>query len=115
MPGKKLLLLPLTFTALLAALAFSTPVRSNPRLLWAFVGVALILVAWNALLASMLREGRKLAVEVVLKKQHYMQALGQGIILLYWGWHWPKVYEFAPFIVAQLLFAYAFDILFCWS
>jgi NQR2, RnfD, RnfE family len=32
-------------------------------------------------------------------------------VLLYWGWYWPPVYAFAPFILAQLLFAYAFDML----
>jgi hypothetical protein len=36
-------------------------------------------------------------------------------VLLYWGWYWPPVYAFAPFILAQLLFAYAFDMLLGWS
>jgi hypothetical protein len=34
---------------------------------------------------------------------------------LYWGWYWRPVYVFAPFILAQLLFAYAFDMLLSWS
>jgi hypothetical protein len=54
-------------------------------------------------------------VEVVLKKQHYLQACAQGSVLLYWGWYWHPVYSFAPFILAQLLFAYAFDMLLSWS
>jgi hypothetical protein len=54
-------------------------------------------------------------VEVVLKKQHYLQACAQGSVLLYWGWYWPPVYAFAPFIAAQLVFAYAFDMLLVWS
>jgi hypothetical protein len=54
-------------------------------------------------------------VEVVLKKQHYLQACAQGSVLLYWGWYWHPVYAFTPFILAQLLFAYAFDMLLSWS
>ena len=52
---------------------------------------------------------------MVLRKQHYLQACAQGSVLLYWGWYWPPVYAFAPFILAQLFFAYAFDMLLGWS
>jgi hypothetical protein len=54
------------------------------------------------------------AFEVVLKKQHYVQALAQGSVLMYWGWHWSPVYESLHLILAQLLFAYAFDMLLSW-
>jgi hypothetical protein len=56
-----------------------------------------------------------LTTEVVLRKQHYLQACAQGSVLLYWGWHWRPVYEAAHLIAAQLLFAYAFDMLLAWS
>jgi hypothetical protein len=36
-------------------------------------------------------------------------------VLLYWGWYWRPVYDAAPLIAAQLLFAYAFDMLLNWS
>ncbi|MEO8098294.1 MAG: hypothetical protein ABI811_11385 [Acidobacteriota bacterium] len=36
-------------------------------------------------------------------------------MLLYWGWYWPPVYPWLLFILAQLLFAYAFDLLLSWS
>ena len=49
------------------------------------------------------------------EKQHYLQACAQGSVLLYWGWYWPQVYASAYLIVAQLVFAYAFDMLLCWS
>src|SRR5215475_7222419 len=62
-----------------------------------------------------LPSGRKLQIEVALKKQHYLQACAQGSVLLYWGWYWRPVYDFIPFILAQLLFAYVFDILLSWS
>jgi len=44
-----------------------------------------------------------------------MQACVQISLLLYWGWNWPPVYAWLPFILAQLLFAYAFDLLLSWS
>src|SRR5262245_49121167 len=115
MHGKKSLVLPLTFTFGLAALGLLAPIRENPRVLWAFLGVSLALCALSAVLAGTLRAGRKLTVEVVLRKQHYMQACVQSSVLLYWGWYWPQVYESAHFILAQLIFAYAFDMLLCWS
>jgi hypothetical protein len=84
--------------------------------LWAFLGAVSLLLAWNGvLLFQVHRAGRKLALEVLLKKQHYLQACAQGSVLLYWGWYWPPVYAFAPLILAQLVFAYAFDMLLGWS
>ena len=115
MPGKKMLLLPLGFTLALAGLALLAPVRENPSLLWAILGAAAALAAWTAALAYAQHRGRELLLEVVPKKQHYVQACAQTAVFLYWGWYWSPVYEFAYLIVAQLLFAYAFDILLCWS
>ena len=62
-----------------------------------------------------MRSGRTLALEIVLRKQHYLQACAQGSVLLYWGWYWRQVYDSAHLIAAQLLFAYAFDMLLGWS
>jgi hypothetical protein len=114
--GTRALLLPLAFTFALAALAIIAPLRQNPKVLAAFLGAAAALCAWNAaLLVWARRSGRTLTLEVVLRKQHYLQACAQGSVLLYWGWYWPPVYAFAPFILAQLIFAYAFDMLLGWS
>ena len=112
----KLLALPLAFASALAGLAMFAPVQRNPRLFFAFVGAAITLAVWNALLFVWVnRKGRTLGIEVVLKKQHYLQACGQGVILVYWGWYWPTVYESFHLILAQLIFAYAFDMLLSWS
>jgi hypothetical protein len=82
----------------------------------AFVGAAVALLVWSALIAVIsARNGRTLGIEVVLKKQHYIQACSQGAVLLYWGWYWSPVYESFHLIVAQLLFAYALDMLLSWS
>jgi hypothetical protein len=110
------LLLPLGFSLALAGLALLAPVRHNHRLLWAFLGAAGALCAWNAaLFVAARRAGRNLVIDVNLKKQHYVQACAQLAVLLYWGWYWREVYSDAYLILAQLLFAYAFDALLCWS
>jgi hypothetical protein len=114
--GKRSLLLPLAFTFGLACLALLPPVRQSPRLLITFLGAAAALCAWNAILFVWTRRsGRTLTFDVVLRKQHYLQACAQASVLLYWGWYWPQVYASAYLIVAQLLFAYAFDVLLGWS
>ena len=108
--------LPLAFALGLAGLAFLSPVRESPRAFAAFLGAAALLCVWNAaLLMRARREGRALTLAALARKQHYVQACAQGAVLLYWGWYWPPVYAFAPFILGQLLFAYAFDMLLGWS
>jgi hypothetical protein len=115
-PDEKNLLLPLAFTIGLTGLALLPPVRQNPGLLTTFLGAAAALCAWNAILFVWARRsGRMLTLDVVLRKQHYLQACAQGSVLLYWGWYWPQVYASAYLIVAQLVFAYAFDMLLGWS
>ncbi len=49
------------------------------------------------------------------RAQHYVQSLCQLSVYAYWGWYWPPVYDFAPLLLGQLLFAYAFDMLLSWS
>ena len=110
------LALPLGVSLLLVAFGLLPSARENSRLLWAFVGAGGALLAWTAFLTAVaLRGGRTLALEVVLRKQHYLQALAQGSVLLYWGWYWRQVYDSADLIAAQLVFAYAFDMLLGWS
>jgi hypothetical protein len=114
-PGSALVL-PLLFTAVLMAGAGYAPVHQSPRLLWSFLGTGAVLLAWNGvLLVSALRQRHRFKLEIVLRKQHYVQACAHASILLYWGWYWRTVYESAFLIVAQLLFAYAFDLLLTWS
>ena len=57
---------------------------------------------------------RPLTLRAGLRPQHYVQACAHTAILLYWGWYWRPVYDAAPLIAAQILFAYAFDILLTW-
>ena len=74
------------------------------------------LAAWHlALTRRAGASGRRLTIEVMLRQQHYLQACAQASVLLYWGWYWPPVYDQAPLVAAQLLFAYAFHMLLTWS
>ena len=104
------------FGALLAALGLLPTVTSTPHLLWSFWGAVAFVGAWNALLLiRTISHERALSVDVVLRKQHYVQACAQASILLYWGWYWREVYDSVHLIAAQLLFAYAFDMLLAFS
>ena len=110
------LLLPPLFIGGLVAFALYPPVRQNPRLLWSVVGAGAALFAWNVVLfVSALRSHRVLHLEIVLRAQHYVQACAHTSIFLYWGWYWRPVYESVHLIIAQLFFAYAFDMLLGWS
>ena len=108
--------LPLGLTLVLLGLGLLESVGQNPRLWWSFVGAGITLLTWIAVLfGSALRTGGTLTLEIVLRKQHYVQACAQGSVLLYWGWYWVEVYDAAHLIAAQLVFAYAFDMLLAWS
>ncbi|HET9271890.1 MAG TPA: hypothetical protein VFO31_27115 [Vicinamibacterales bacterium] len=89
--------------------------QERPVVRASIFAAALILLAWSALLFGVLRRGQKVAFEIVLLRQHYLQACLQGSLILYWGYYWREVYHAAPLIVAQLLFAYAFDSLLSWT
>jgi hypothetical protein len=79
------------------------------------VFAALFLLAWSGVLFGLLRRGQKVALEIVPRRQHYLQACQQGAVLLYWGYYWREVYHAWPLIAAQLLFAYGFDSLLSWT
>ena len=106
----------LAFVLGLAALALVPRVHYNPALFRTFLGAASALGAWNVvLLAAAWRGGRRRTIEIAPRAQHYVQACAQAAVLLYWGWHWPPVYESAALIAGQVAFAYAFDLLLGWS
>lgn len=79
------------------------------------VGAALVLLGWSALLFGVIRRGEHVAFEVALRPQHYLQACLQGSLIVYWGFYWREVYNAAPLVLAQLLFAYGFDSLLSWT
>ena len=91
-------------------------VRDQLRLQMATLGAYGALGAWGAvLLVLALRRQRTFTLDIVLRKQHYVQACAQLSVYVYWGWYWREVYDSAHLIAAQLAFAYAFDMLLTWS
>jgi len=91
-------------------------VAANDRLAWSFRG------AGAALLAGLLvvhwvtwARGGACALEFRPRKQHYIQALVQTSVFIYWGYFWPPVYDYGWLLFGQLLFAYAADMLITWS
>lgn len=107
---------PLALTAALLAMTLLPRIQASQLLVWSFWSAAAVLLVWQAVLAvNALKEGAPALVMARPKPQHYIQSLCQFAIYVYWGWFWPPVYEFAPLLVGQLFFAYAFDILLTWS
>ena len=109
---ESLTLLPLIFIGGLALLWFFPQVTANTTLQLTFVSTIVILSGWHGILIA-----RKfpLSVAISVRPQHYVQACAQGSVLLYWGWYWREVYDSAYLLLAQILFAYAFDFLLSWS
>ena len=109
-------LVPLVLTLVLALMSFLPRVSGNPILIRSFWGAAAVLLVWLVVLFLRVRgasEGRSFST--VLRPQHYIQALIHVSVFTYWGFHWRPVYEFAWLLVAQLMFAYAFDMLLAWT
>jgi hypothetical protein len=110
------LALPFGFIGLLAAFAALPEVRSNTALFWSFGGAASVLLAWwCGLFAVSAHRHRRLAVAWVLRRPHWVQPLVQLSLYVYWGLSFPLVAASAYLIAAQLVFAYAFDMLLSWS
>ena len=110
----RLLLMPLALIVALASFGFLPQIRSNPLLLAAFESTSGVLLIWWAILAIRSR-GRSLKTEIVLRPEHYMQTVAQLSIYVYWSVYWDPIREAAPLIAAQVVFAYAFDMLLTWS
>ena len=91
------------FVAGLLVLSQLPLLQQRPTVRASIVAAALFLLAWSGLLFGVLRRGQKVALEIVLRRQHYLQACLQGTLILYWGYYWREVYHAAPLIAAQLL------------
>ena len=107
---------PAFLTACLFALSFVPRVQSNDVLVQAFWGATAALIAWQIWqVVQMQRQQRAFGFFVLLRPQHYVQAMVQSSVYLYWGYYWQPVYEHFWLIIAQILFAYTFDMLLSWS
>jgi hypothetical protein len=106
-------LVPATVTAL-AAFLFLPRIQSSTALVWSFAAAIGVLLAWLVVLGRH-AGARSFRIEVSLRPQHYVQALAPTAILVYWGIYWPPMRDAAALIAAQVVFAYAFDMLLAWS
>ena len=100
----------------LLALSLTPRAQATSTLTWSFWAAAGLLLLWQAALFLRLKaagEGRSFTT--VLRPQHYIQAMVQTAVFVYWGWYWRPVYDMALLIGAQLVFAYAFDMLLAWT
>jgi len=103
------------FVAGLLILSQLPVLQARPMVRTSIIAAALFLLAWSGLLFGVLRRAQTVTLEIVMRRQHYLQACLQGSLILYWGYYWREVYHAAPLIAAQLLFGYAFDSLLSWT
>ena len=109
-------LLPVGFAAALLGILAFPRIGQDPNLVRSFVGAAGVLVLWaSVLFVTAVRAGRELSIQSAVRKPHYVQMFAQGTVLVYWGWHVRMVQEWAPLILAQILFAFGVDALLQWS
>lgn len=110
------LLFPLLLAAALLTLSLSPRIQQNAVLTGTFWAVALFILAWlGVLFAQLRRRGETRSFEIDVRSQHYIQAMVQGSLYLYWGYFWRPVYEHLWLLAGQILFAYSFGILLAWS
>ncbi len=117
-PKRRILWLPLALTVGLAMLSFVPRVRDSAIVFRSFWAAAAVLVVWQAWLFLRARgEGASAGpfFRIELRPQHYVQAAVQFSVYAYWGYYWRPVYDYAWLLIAQLAFAYAFDMLLAWS
>ena len=108
--------LPVYLSLSLALFGLLPQQNANPGLRWSFLGVALCMLVWQLALKRMASvTGRTTEIRVRLAPSHYVQAVLHLCIYAYWGWHWRVVYDQALLILGQLVFAYLFDMLLCWT
>lgn len=116
MPVNRGLWIPVALGVSLLVLATLPVYRTAPAMTAGVVGAGALLLVWSAILFTRARAaGRHLALDVAIKKQHWVQACTQIAIYLYWGWYVRTVYAFFPLIFVELLFAYGVAALLNWS
>jgi hypothetical protein len=111
------LLLPAALAIVLAAMSLVPRIDDVAILAGSFRIAAIGLLLWSGVLFWRYSRagGHSIpSIDVVLRKQHYIQAGVQFSVYAYWGYYWRPVYDHAWLIGGQLVFAYAFDMLLTW-
>lgn len=108
--------IPLVAVLGLGGLVFLPRVSANSALAASFLAAAGGLAIWGSVLfVRMLGKRQAPGVDLVIQRQHWIQALVLLAVYLYWGWYWRPVYDYASLLAGQVLFAYGFEALLSWS
>jgi len=100
----------------LFAVSLVPRISQNPILSRSVWSAAAVIAVWQILLYFQVnRTAAKKTLTVEFRSQHYIQAAVQAMVFAYWGYYWRPVYDHTWLLLAQLLFAYAFDMLLSWS
>ena len=114
--GERILALPALMAGGLLLLSLLPRVQENKVLLASTLGAGAALLFWLGWQwIGNRRSGEYPSIRLLLRPQHYVQALVQSSVFLYWGYYWGPVYDHFWLLAAQLLFAYGFDMLLAWS
>lgn len=112
----QILLVPAGMTLVLLGISLLPRVQENPALARSFWLAAASLLFWQVILFLRLKNASATrTLTTTFRKQHYIQGLVQISVFLYWGYYWRPVYDYFWLLLAQLAFAYAFDMLLSWS
>ena len=108
-------LIPALFTLALLALSFTSRVQQHDVLLYSFWAACLGLVFFQGALIARCKQHRESRSFIIsLKPQHYVQAMVHTSVFIYWGYYWEPVQSHVVLIIAQIIFAYAFDMMLSW-
>jgi hypothetical protein len=109
-------LLPVAFILGLLGMSLLPRIAGIPILQASFQWAAAILaVGYVALALHARTRHRRLTVEFKAIQTHYVQALVQGSVYVYWATAWPVITGQFLLIVGQWLFAYACTMLVGWT
>jgi Sel1 repeat len=110
------LALPLCLTVALAGFVLFDRVGEGPNLPASVLGAALALAVFAFVMMRRVRaSGRRLSIEYAPRPVHYVQLMMHSSVYAYWGWYWREVYHDVPLILLQIVFAFALDMLVCWT
>ena len=114
--GEKILALPALAAFGLLFISLQSRVQDNRILLASTLGAGAVLLLWLGWQwIGCQRDGDYPVIRILPRPQHYVQAMVQSSVFLYWGYYWSPVYDHFWLLLAQLLFAYGFDMLLAWS
>ena len=108
--------LPVALTLGIVLLSFVPRIAGTPLLQWSFWGAAAALALWQGfMLLHLARRPALKDFSSAVYSQHYVQAMVQFSVYLYWGYYWRPVYDHLWLLAGQVLFAYTFGMLLAWS